>query len=208
MEFSPKAFEISTIRNDAIIFIIGKEDTGKTTLIKELFNNSNIKDISIFDKKKDYDYLSDKATIYDVYKEELLDDIVRSQKKRKRISEDKSHVVVVDDTIDNIDRFRSKNFMSIFLNGRFLRLGLICSMSYPYKLSPAVSCNTDYIFMFNDTNIENMIELHHRYGHIFDTFDEFYKVFQKITSEPNSCLVLNYCSKTNNLEDIVFSYKI
>jgi hypothetical protein len=189
MEFSPKPFDISTIRKDAIIFIIGKDNTSNTTLIKELLNSSNIKDISI-----------------DVNNEELLDDIVKFQRKRKRNNEDKSHVIVIDDMIDSVDRFRSKNFMSIFLNGRFLRLGLIYSMSYPYKFSPTITSNTDYIFLFKDTNIDNLIEIHNRYGCIFDTFDEFKKVFQNVTDEPNTCLVFNYCSRTNNLEDIVFSY--
>jgi hypothetical protein len=98
------------------------------------------------------------------------------------------------------------------MNCRFYEIGIILSISYGAFIHPNVVSNTDFIFIFRESNQSNQNYLYNRYFKSlftsFELFMEFFKEFLLLCEiSPYTCLVISNIAKTDNLKDKLFIYK-
>ena len=92
------------------------------------------------------------------------------------------------------------------MNGRHYNIFFLLTMQYPLGIPPNLRCQTDYIFIFNDSIIKNKQRIYEHYWGFFDSFDVFKQVMDQICVD-YGCLVINNKTQSNKIEDKIFWYK-
>lgn len=202
-------FDISSIRESAIVFIIGKKYTGKTTLIKHFLKIKNIDDYYVFDSSKNTkgEY-NDKTDIYEEFKGEYLDSILNIRDKTKINDSYKEQYVVIDDSIFSGTEFESKSLYFTFMNGKCIKLGAIISMQYPVTIQMKILHYIDYLFILKDTNTNNIKRIYDRYLNVFTTYDNFLNIFYNFQSQYTyfTSLVIDFTKWSDKFEDLIYYY--
>ena len=220
-----KKFDISVIKPNKSVVIIGKRNRGKSYLVKDLlYNNKDIlpigSAISITECANEfYSKIIPPMLVYDEYSDNIVDNIVYRQKKIKEkidMEIDKNNYsnlnpntfLIMDGLMDSAKQWvKSNNMKTCFINSRLLNLLLIITIQYPLGIPPELRTNIDYIFIFRENIISNRKRLYEHYANIFTTFDIFCQVMDNCTGEDYQCLVIDNSSKSNKIEDKVFWYK-
>lgn len=205
-------FDISSIRDSSIVFIIGKKYTGKTTLIKNLLKLKNIDDYYVFNKSKEEYNIKN---VYAEFKGEYLDNILnirRNYIRDKNLTKElcKEQYVVIDDSIFSRTELESKSLYYTFMNGRCIKLGAIISMQYPLKIQERMLHNIDYLFILRDTNTNNVKRIYDNYLYKFTSYEAFLDIYNKFISQnPNFAnLVIDFTKWSGKFEDIVYYYEV
>lgn len=193
-------------RNNYIIkYLFYKKQKFSYGLVKysKKYNNNIFKSIMpnlyIYDKlnyyltntllkyqQKNYNYLCDNEYDYKISKNSFL---------------------VLDIINDEDIRYTyNDNIKNIHLNSRKYKMLNIISMPYPYFINPVINCNTDYIFIYKNTDIPARIKLYDYYIGIFQSFNIFCHIMDKYTNN-NNYLVIDNTINSNNIEDRVFWFK-
>ena len=193
--------------------IIGKRDTGKTTLVKDIVYN--IRDsidldnsVIITYSKSDMDeyncsYPEIKNKYNNGYKKEIISDLIKRQKESK----DRKHVLLIldqcliDESWENDEEMRY-----LFFNGRHIKTSIILTMQYPLGIKPSMRSNIDVVFILRDTNMKNRKLIYEYYAGMIPSFDLFCSIMNRCT-ENYECLVIHNNSKSNRFEDQVYWYK-
>ncbi len=220
---SLKKFDISLVSNDKVVVLLGKRNTGKSFLIKDmLYHNKNVPIASVMSStegaNKFYSNIIPPLLIHDEFNEEIVEKLLRRQKKlRKKLeAQIKNHsysninphaFLIMDDLMDSAKTWvKNKNVKNVFLNGRHYFLIFILAMQFPLGIPPELRTNIDYVFILRDNLISNRKRIWEHYAGCFPTFDLFNSVMDQCT-EDYHCLVIDNSSKSNKLEDIVYWYK-
>jgi predicted AAA+ superfamily ATPase len=120
-------FDISTIKPNTVVAIVGQHMCGKTTMIKRLLENVlHYEGVYMTDGYRDTDANID-ACIGDVLKS------------------DEKNTIILDDII--IGRNAWKNFQKLIFNGKCYRKNLIMTLDSLLYLAPSYRGNLDYIFI-------------------------------------------------------------
>lgn len=148
--------------------------------------------------------------IHSTFKKELVESIVKRQKKILKNSNveplDKHAFLLIDDMMYDKSVTKDKNMRLIFMNGRHWKLLFILSMQYCMDLPPDLRANVDYIFILRENIIDNQRKLWKYFFGMYDKFSDFQQTLSACT-ENYECLVLDNTSKSNKVEDCVFWYK-
>lgn len=201
-------FDISILGKNSVILIIGKRAVGKTTLIKNIIKYKKEVDLcTIFDPiKNEYNDLTIPYNIHEEYDEitifNLFKTVFNSEKK-------KLNLIILDNAIYFPFKKSSLIFKNLIVNNKINNTSLILSMQVSVANSYLAIDNIDYIFIFNDNNISNVQRFYQQYAtKIFDTFDSFNKIYQLITKEAYTCIVIAKIIKSNEVEDNIFYLKV
>lgn len=210
MNISPFDFTCVDFTNAAAIVIMGVRQSGKTTLIKDIITQHlKIRTQTIF--STEYEQLKTiDIEIYDKYDKNIIRKIMQNQnvKVLEDRSDSSSHLIVMDDTLYGSHDLSSNVLLDLFMNKRFLQLGVILTMQDPTGLKPTLRSAVDFLFILKETNMSTLRRMYDKYCGIFSTFDEFVNVFESITKEPYTCMVISYCSLSMKIEDNIFRYKV
>lgn len=204
-----KVFDINNLKKTSTIIIIGKRSTGKTTLIKNILSHIDDKltKYIIFDPyldhKNEFKYIEEKSKIYDMYDEDIL-------KINMNHKNDENKIIIIDNALYSPEH--NKTMQNHFMNCRFYEIGIILSVSYGAFIHTNVISNTDFIFIFRESNQSNQNYLYNRYFKSlfisFELFIVFFKMFLLLCeTTPYTCLVISNIAKTDNLKDKLFIYK-
>ena len=206
-----KVFDPSTIHVNAFCLCVGRRNTGKTTLMSHLVReNKKISKTLVFcgtqDENEQYSKLDD-TTVYEGYCPDILDTYIGEQKKSMRTGADNS-VCVVLDNIEYKDIWKDRCLFTLVRNNRYLRTFVYASSSCVFFIPPVVRSCADYIFLFKETNKENLERLYRSFGNMFNTFEEFIHVFNICTETPNGCMVVDNTSNSRDIFDVFFMYNV
>lgn len=170
-------FDISTLKSNANICIIGDPGTGKTSFAKYLVNKHKID--------------------FTVYQQEITNEFDKPSQQFEN-SVLKSNFVPVNESIiilDDCVPADSSSMTELFMNSRFFKCGVITTMT-KFSLTDFLRANVDKFFVFKTSNLvdiyTNIVSTH------FPTFEDFEKHFNEITSEPYTCMVIDMCCHTRN----------
>jgi hypothetical protein len=206
-----------------VIVLIGRRDTGKSFLIKDLlFYHQDIPIGTVISGTEEgngfYGKMVPKLFIHNEYNTSIIENILKRQrsvlkqiKKEEETYKKKSTIdlrafVIMDDCLfDNIWS-KDKMMKLLFLNGRHWKIMLIITMQYPLGIPPMLRTNIDYVFILREPYISNRKRIYDNYAGMFPTFDIFCQVMDSCT-ENYECLVINNNVKSNKLNDQVFFYK-
>jgi hypothetical protein len=222
MKLELRRFNISTITDDKVVVLIGKRNTGKSFLVKDLlYYHANIPIGTVISATEQanhfYEQVVPKMFIHDEYTVSLIDNVVKRQQmilRNMRKEEtmygtskiDPKAFLILDDCLYDSSWTKDKNVRALFMNGRHLKMFFVITMQYPLGIPPNLRTNIDFIFILRENIVANRKRIYDNYAGMFPTFEIFCQVMDQCT-ENYECLVIDNTTKSNKLEDTVFWYK-
>ena len=232
MNFTIKKFNIEMIRDrceidsrkSPMIVVIGKKDTGKSFLVKDiLFHAQNAFPVGTVISGTEvanefFQHMVPSKLIHDKYKPDIVMNVIKRQlaiktkrNQDKNSSGGNSHVdprafLILDDCLYDSSWIREESTRYVFMNGRHIDLMTIITMQYPLGVTPNLRTNVDFIFILRETMIGNRKRIYENYAGMFPTFEMFCHFMDQCT-ENYECLVICNGVASNKLDDQVFWYK-
>jgi hypothetical protein len=232
MNFQIKKFNIETIRDrceidsrkSPMIVVIGKKDTGKSFLVKDiLYNTQNAFPVGTVISGTEvanefFQHMVPSKLIHDKYKPDIVMNTIKRQLAVKTArNQDKAKsggnsnidpraFLILDDCLYDATWIREESTRYVFMNGRHIDLMTIITMQYPLGITPNLRTNVDFIFILRETMINNRKRIYDNYAGMFPTFEMFCQFMDQCT-ENFECLVICNGVSSNKLEDQVFWYK-
>ena len=205
-----------------VVVLIGRRDTGKSFLVKDLlYYHQDIPIGTVISGTEEgngfYGKLVPKLFIHNEYNSAIIENILKRQKqvlkqiKKEMETYNKSTIdprtfTILDDCLFDNTWSKDKLMKLLFMNGRHWKIMLIITMQYPLGIPPILRTNIDYVFILREPYIANRKRIYENFAGMFPTFESFCQVMDQCT-ENYECLVINNNSKSNKLNDQVFWYK-
>ena len=215
MDVQLRKFDINEIKDDKVVVLIGKRETGKSFLCRDiLYHHSDIPVGQVISgtemANQFYQQIIPKLFIHEEYQPEIIANILKRQKlmieKNRSATQDPRAFLILDDCLYDNTWVKDKNVRSMFMNGRHYKLLFMITMQYALGIPPNLRTNIDYIFILRENYVSNRKRLYEHYAGMFPNFDMFCQVMDQCT-ENYECLVINNNAKSNKLTDQVFWYK-
>jgi hypothetical protein len=222
-KFDMKNIEFNTNKTQGpVIVLIGRRDTGKSFLVKDLlYHHQDIPIGTVISGTEAgngyYAKMVPKLFIHDEYNSAIIENILKRQKMViKQINKEvdaygRSNIdgrafVILDDCLYDNSWARDKLMRLLFMNGRHWKILLVITMQYPLGVPPNLRTNIDYTFILREPYINNRKRIYENYAGMFPTFESFCQVMDQCT-ENYECLVISNNAKSNKLDDQIFWYK-
>lgn len=192
---------------------VGKRGTGKSTLVSDImyWHHKAVSMGVVMSGTEEGNgfygkYIPD-IFIHTEYKSELVDGVIKRQKKALREKIKNPEVfILIDDLMYDKKMIRDKNMRLIFMNGRHWKILFMLTMQYCMDLPPDLRANIDYVFVLRENIIQNQQKIYKNFFGIFPTFQIFQETMNRCT-ENFDCLVLDNTCRSNKIQDCVFWYK-
>jgi hypothetical protein len=231
MNFQIRKFEMQTIidrceidsRKSPMIVLIGKKDTGKSFLVKDILAHTKecfpvgtvISGTEVANPF--FQEMVPSKLIHDKYKPDIVMNAIKRQlavkqqrnndKKRGGNSNvDPRAFLILDDCLYDKTWINEESTRYIFMNGRHIDMVTLITMQYPLGVPPNLRTNIDFVFILRENNISNRKRIYDNYAGMFPTFDMFCQFMDQCT-EKYECLVIANGVQSNKLDDQVFWYK-
>ena len=228
MTLELKKFDMKKIRFSAtenagpVIVLIGRRDTGKSFLVRDLiYYHQDIPIGTVISGTEAgngfYGKHVPKLFIHDEYNTAIIENILKRQRqvlkqikkegeRGQRSNIDPRAFVILDDCLYDATWAKDKMMRLLFMNGRHWKIMLIITMQYPLGIPPNLRTNIDYVFILREPYIANRKRIFENYAGMFPTFESFAQVMDQCT-ENYECLVVDNNAKSNKLQDQIYWYK-
>ena len=220
MNLKLKKFDMSSIKSDKVVLFIGKRETGKSFLVRDLlWHNRDLPVGTVISGTEGanqfYSKMIPSIFIHDEYTPEIINNFVKRQGRliKKQVGGvaeyqniDPRAFLILDDCLYDNTWVKDKNVRSLFMNGRHFKAFFIITSQYSLGIPPNLRTNVDYVFVLRETIHSNRRRLYEQYCGMFPTYEFFCTVMDQCT-ENFECLVINNNSKSSKLEQQVFWYK-
>lgn len=218
-----KKFDMSKIQKTCCVAMIGKRNTGKSFLVRDLLYYKRDMPIgtvisSTEASNRFYGDMMPSLFIHDDYSPEIISNLVKRQKlvtkkmKQQIAMYGKSNIdpfgfLIMDDMMYNANVWlKDPSIRDIFMNGRHFQLLFLITMQFSLGIPTTLRGQIDYIFICRENIISNRKRLYDHYAGMFPTFEIFCQVMNQCT-ENYECLVIDNTTKSNNINEQVFWYK-
>ena len=232
MDFNIRKFNMGLLkdrtamdsRKSPMIVIIGKKDTGKSFLVRDiLFHTQDCYPIGTVISGTEvanefFQHMVPSKLIHDKYKPEIVTNVIRRQLALKQSrnkaragaggspSIDPRAFLILDDCLYDASWIKEESTRYVFMNGRHVDLTTMITMQYPLGITPNLRTNVDFVFILRENILGNRRRIYENYAGMFPTFDMFCQFMDQCT-ENFECLVICNNVSSNKLEDQVFWYK-
>tara|TARA_A100001037_G_scaffold129301_1_gene117119 strand:- start:221 stop:1018 length:798 start_codon:yes stop_codon:yes gene_type:complete len=217
MNLELKKFDMSQIADNSVVVLIGKRDTGKSYLCRDILHTHRSIPVGQVISGTEganqfYQQIVPKLFIHDEFRTDIVQNMLKRQKlmiEKKNggsINTDERAFLILDDCLYDNTWAKDKYMRSVFMNGRHYKLLFLLTMQYALGIPPNLRTNIDYVFILRENYVSNRKRLYEHYAGMFPTFEMFCQVMDQCT-ENYECLVINNNAKSNQLSDQVFWYK-
>lgn len=230
MTLSLKKFDMRSIKFRAseegsgpVIVLIGRRDTGKSFLVRDLlYHHKDIPVGTVISGTEAgngfYGKIVPKLFIHEEYNSGIIERVMQRQRivlrelKKQPAARlttgavDPRSFVIMDDCLYDDKWTRDKLMRMLFMNGRHWKIMLVITMQYPLGVPPNLRTNIDYVFILREPYRANKKRIYENYASMFPTYESFSQVMDQCT-ENYECLVIDNNVKSNKLEDAIFWYK-
>ena len=211
MQLTIRKFEPSGIGNGRVIMIIGKRNTGKSVLVKDImaYKQAIKAGIVCSGTEEGNSYFGGwvpDCFIYNDFDKPAVQRLIDHQRKACKAGTARDVFLVLDDLMFDNSFLKDKMMRSIFMNGRHWKIFLVLTAQFAGDIPPAIRSNIDYVFILRENIIQNRERLYKNFFGIFPTFDSFCQTLDSCT-ENFECMVLDNTSRSNKIEDCLFWYK-
>ena len=207
-----KKFDPSKMRPNAIVLLIGKRGTGKSTLLKDLMYHMRDKLDFGLAMSPTEEATSDLASyipaswIYNNFNADKVELLLEEQRRAARRGSQRHVFLMLDDCMYDKKVLKGTNMRNVFMNGRHRKIFFISCQQYIMDMPPELRGQVDYIFALRDPIISNKEKLWKFFFGMFEKFQDFTQVMDRCTQNFD-CLVFDSTAKTTNVEDCVFWYR-
>jgi len=222
MKLEIKKFDLSVIKPDSVITCIGKRNSGKSYLIRDILSYHTTLPAGVVISPTEqanefFQKMIPNFLIYDEFQPDIVKKFLERQisinkQKNEQIRKygtsdiDPRAFLILDDCLYDKSWPNDKTIRSIFMNGRHYKIFFLLTMQYCLGLPPILRANVDYVFIFKNNMIKEREKIYNHYAGIFNDFGTFCKVMDHCTTD-YSCLVIDNKVQSNKLEDQVRWYK-
>ena len=220
MSLKLKKFDMSSIKSDKVVLFIGKRETGKSFLVRDLlWHHRDLPVGTVISGTEGANQFYSKMVppifIHEEYRPEIINNFVKRQGRlvKKQVGGapeyqniDPRAFMILDDCLYDNSWVKDKNIRSLFMNGRHYKAFFIITSQYSLGIPPNLRTNVDYVFVLRETIHSNRRRLYEQYCGMFPTYEFFCTVMDQCT-ENFECLVINNNSKSSKLEQQVYWYK-
>jgi len=232
MNFQIKKFNMDMIvdrckidsHKSPMIVLIGKKDTGKSFLVKDILYNTQacfpigtvISGTEVANPF--FQDLVPSKLIHDKYKPDIVMNAIKRQLSVKQTREhekrsrggnsniDPRAFLILDDCLYDASWIREESTRYIFMNGRHIDMVTLITMQYPLGITPNLRTNIDFVFILRENGIGNRRRIYENFAGMFPNFEMFCQFMDQCT-ENYECLVICNGVQSNKLDDQVFWYK-
>ena len=232
MNFELKKFDMNMIkdrcdidsRKSPMIVIIGKKDTGKSFLVRDILYNTQhcfpvgtvISGTEVANEF--FQHMVPSKFIHDKYSPEIVMNAIKRQMmvKQKRNTQknaqggasnlDPRAFLILDDCLYDSSWIKEESTRYVFMNGRHVDMSTMITMQYPLGITPNLRTNVDFVFILRENILGNRRRIYENYAGMFPTFEMFGAFMDQCTEDFN-CLVICNNVSSNRLDDQVFWYK-
>ena len=217
MEIQLRKFNMKEIKDDKVVVLIGKRDTGKSFLCKDiLYHHRDIPVGQVISGTEGanqfYSKMVPKLFIHGEFNTQIVQNIIKRQQMLiDKINSGQNNIdprsfLILDDCLYDNAWSKDKWMRSVFMNGRHYKLLFLLTMQFALGIPPNLRTNIDYVFILRENYVSNRKRLYEHYAGMFPSFEMFCQVMDQCT-ENYECLVINNNAKSNKLTDQVFWYK-
>jgi hypothetical protein len=213
VEYNIKPFDIKKMKKESVAILIGKRNTGKSILIRDiLYHHRDIPIGSVVSHTDHLTHYYDKFIPSMLINRSFSSDIVTKLFKRqeKALAENWKNpnaFMLLDDCMSDAKVWKKDTTVEeLFFNGRHYKLLVLIGMQIPLGIPPALRSNIDYTFILKNNIFNDRKKIYENYAGMFRSKSDFEAVFDACTEDYN-CLVIDNTTDSNKLEDQVFCYK-
>lgn len=196
-------FQTEKLNNIHNALIIGKRNTGKTTLIIELIKYINYKnDYKLF-------IVSPTSKLDDTYSKHFDSETLElsytydSDKLNEFLLNDEKGIIILDDCLFSHSKWNTDPVIrELLFNARCHRKLLFMAMQFPINMKPDLRSTFDTIFTSNDYSSINQKKIYDHYGGAFPSFQMFQNVFLPLT-QGFQFMVISRCNNGRDVADKV-----
>ena len=221
MQLHLKKFDMASIADNSIVVLIGKRNTGKSFLVKDLlWYHQDLPVATVISPtesaNKFYSNIVPSLFIHDKVTPELLASVVKRQSLlKKRMNReiasrgastiDGRAAIILDDCLYDRSWAQDESMRFMFMNGRHIHAFLMITMQHPMGIPPNLRTNIDYTFILRENNYSNRKRIYENYAGMFPSLDIFCTVMDQAT-DGFDCLVICNNARSNKLDEQVFWY--
>lgn len=211
-------------RKSPMIVVIGKKDTGKSFLVRDILYEAQssfpvgtvISGTEVANEF--FQHMVPSKFIHDKYTPEIVMNVIKRQMNVKQKRNTSKHgsggqsnidpraFLILDDCLYDSSWIKEESTRYVFMNGRHIDLMTIITMQYPLGITPNLRTNVDFVFILRENILGNRRRIYENYAGMFPTFEMFCTFMDQCT-ENFECLVICNNVNSNKLEDQVFWYK-
>jgi hypothetical protein len=213
MDIMIRKFDPSKMADNRTVMIIGKRNTGKSVLTKDIMRHKRHIPMGMAMSGTEegngwYAKWVPDTFVYPDFDRGAVQKLIRRQRQLARRGEGlpPATFLVLDDCIFDRKVMRDEVIRQLFMNGRHWNIFMVVTSQYVAEAPPAIRGNCDYVFIMRENVYQNRERLWKMFFGVFPTLDDFSAALTKCT-ENYGCLVLDNTVQSNRLEDCVFWYK-
>lgn len=207
-----RKFDPSKMRPNAIVLLIGKRGTGKSTLLKDLMFHMRQKfefGIAMSPTEEATSDLSSyipSSWIYSNFSNDKVELLLEEQRRAGRKGRHRHVFLLLDDCMYDKKILKGTNIRNLFMNGRHRKIFFISCQQYIMDMPPELRGQVDYVFALREPIISNKEKLWKFFFGMFGKLQDFTAVMDRCTQNFD-CLVFDATSKSTAVEDCVFWYR-
>jgi hypothetical protein len=217
-----KKFDPTKISKGSVVVLIGKRNTGKSFLVKDLLYYKKDTPVGTVISSTEmancfYGEMMPDIFIHSDFSSDVVNQLVQRQQivVKKMNNEQRQFgktnidpwaFLIFDDLMYDTSWLKDTTVKSLFMNGRHYKLLFMITMQFSLGIPPSLRSNVDYIFILRENIISNRKRLYEHYAGMFPTFEVFCQVMDQCT-ENFECLVIDNTTKSNKIEDMVYWYR-
>jgi len=214
--FNLHKFKPENIKSSDLFMIIGLQNTGKSTLIKDLlFKSSQLPFGRVFHYEEYRHFYKDFIPSILVENEFNKKNIKMVYEEKKRLYKEKRDGKEVDNRsfiiFDNclyMDREEENPYFLKLVERKELYQNLIFITSLSLYGSPLIlKNNIDYLFIYRNPFIKQRQRIYEKYGKFIPNFQMFNDIFEQCTEKDYECLVIHLSNPSTNWMDKIFWYR-
>jgi hypothetical protein len=218
--FNIRRFNISQIPDDSVVILIGKRNTGKSWVAKEILHHYRDIPFGVAISPTDhvnpfFSTFMPKGLIAPEFNPSIIDRVLARQEKMKMIAKkrdsvsskiDKRAFLILDDCLADSKKWKSSTQVNtVVLNGRHYNILFLLTLQYAKGVPPVIRVNADFIILTKGFCGENLRNIYKEFFGCFDSYSMFKQIINSLGSY--ECLVLNNLTQSTKLEDKVFWFK-
>lgn len=211
-----RKFDPRKMADDVVVMIIGKRNTGKSILARDILSYKQHIPHGIVISPTEHAQGFFKSFVPDLYiyhefDSRIIDNLFKVQERQIELNGGKNDNIkpaflVLDDCMFDKSFLKTKVMRELLMNGRHYKVFILITAQYCGDIDTATRGNIDYCFVMREPIIANRKRLYENFFGMLPRLKDFGHLMD-CTTENYECLVVDNTTASNKLSDALAYYK-